>query len=105
MIAFLLAAAVTLIPGSASIWTDGQYTWAGPQDCRSAGFLLAPDNPINDQGLFIPEIHCPTAGPNLGGCQEWLGIAPPIGACDTAPSTTPNPPSDLVITRATQKSE
>ena len=86
MISFLLAAAVWLIPGSGSMWTDGTYTWGGPQWCAEAGFLLSPDSPAIDAGIFIEGFHCPRPGPDPSGCMEWYGAAPDIGACERFPS-------------------
>jgi F5/8 type C domain len=78
----MLAAAVTLLPGSSMMWTDGVYTWFGPPECVAAGLLIGPDSPAIDTGAFIPGFHCQAPGPDSSGCVEWYGKAPDAGACE-----------------------
>lgn len=95
----MLAAAVTLIPGSSSIWTDGVRTWAGLAECVSLGLLPNPDDPAADGGQSIAGFHCKVAGPDASGCSEWLGKAPAIGVCDPAPvsAKAPNAPAGMTV--------
>ena len=100
MIEFILALmAATFIEGSGNMWTNGTYTWFGPETCE-AGFLLAPDSPAIDQGA-LTELHCPAPGPDPSGCVEWSGAAPDIGACEmvaTAAGTkAPNAPGAMIL--------
>jgi len=103
VIAVMLAAAVTLLPGSSNEWTDGIYTWMGPAECVAAGLLLAPNSPAIDAGLLIPDFHCPAPGPDPSGCAEWSGAAPDIGACEyvSGPSNAiakvPNAPEGVTL--------
>lgn len=100
MIGLMLAAAVTLMPGSSSIWTDGVRTWAGQAECVELGILPEPDNPAADGGQWIAGFHCKASGPDSSGCAEWFGKAPAIGTCDPAPAATvkaPNAPGGLTI--------
>jgi len=78
------------------MWTNGTYTWFGPEACE-AGFLLAPDSPAIDQGALIEGFHCPAPGPDPSGCVEWSGAAPDIGACEMIAAVTPPPPSDFPV--------
>jgi hypothetical protein len=91
VISLLLAAAIWLLPGSGNVWTNGTYTWAGPQWCAEAGFLLPPDSPAIDYGIFIEGFHCPKPGPDPSGCAEWYGEAPDAGACERFPSPPAEP--------------
>ena len=94
MIAFLLAAAVVLVPGSGSIWTNGVNTWGGLASCYDAGFSLAADSPAIDYGVWIEGLHCPSPGPDPSGCVEWYGKAPDAGACEWFPNQpTLKPPA------------
>src|SRR6185295_15124408 len=95
--ALLLAAAVTLVPGSSNMWTDGTYTWMGSQWCAESGLLLLPSSPAIDAGIFIPDFHCPVAGPDPSGCVEWWGAAPDSGACEYIGGTTPPPQNDFPV--------
>lgn len=82
MLAFLLAIAISLVPGSTSVWTDGIYTWGGNPFCAEAGFLLSPESPAIDAGEYIEGFHCSSAGLDPSGCVEWFGSSPDIGACE-----------------------
>ena len=106
LLVLLLLAAVDLVPGHTSTWTDGIITWTGNPWCMEAGFLLQPDSLAIDAGALISDLHCPASGPssqypsNSDGspCVEWYGTAPSIGACGPGPSTVPIPPASSVAT-------
>lgn len=97
----MLAAAVTLIPGSTAMFTDGVYTWVGPVECVTADLLPKPGGPVIDQGAWIAGFHCPAAGPDPSGCREWAGQAPDLGACEyvSGPNTAnaPNAPTSVKL--------
>lgn len=92
-----LLLAATLLPGSTSVWTDGQYTWGGNPACAEEGFLLSSQSPAIDAGA-LTELHCPAAGLNPSGCIEWFGVAPDVGACEYwIVSGLPDPPRSLTV--------
>ena len=96
----LLLAAVDLVPGTTSTWTDGTYTWVGNPWCAEVGMLLQLDSPAIETGVTVPGLHCPGPGassqypanPDGSPCDEWYGKAPSIGACAPGPSGIPTPP-------------
>ena len=47
------------------------------------GFTPGAGSKAIDAGVFIPGLHCPAAGPGDGKCQEWAGLRPDIGACES----------------------
>ena len=98
--------AASLVPGTASTYTQGPYTWAGNPYCVEFGFVLQSTSPAIDQGELIAGFHCPAAGSALSQarqadgsyCVEWYGKAPDIGACEFVPEAPPAAPSDLQVT-------
>jgi hypothetical protein len=101
VIGLMLAAAVTLLPGSTNMWTDGVYVWVGPVECVTADLLPKPGDTLMDKGAWIAGFHCPAPGPDPSGCQEWSGAAPDIGACEyvSGPNSAkaPNAPGGLKL--------
>lgn len=98
MLAVLLFAIGTLVPGTNGTYTDGVYTWAGNPFCAEIGTLLSPESPAIDHGAPIAGFHCPAAGPFPGSdCVEWYGLAPDIGACEFVPTSGFPGPSGLVV--------
>ena len=96
MIALVFAALVSFIPGSTAMWSDGNYTWAGPKECAYA-WLLKPDSPAVNHAEWIAGLHCPLPGPDPSGCAEWAETAPDIGACEYVPVREPNNVGDLSV--------
>jgi hypothetical protein len=99
----LLALFLTLVPGTASTYTDGTYIWAGNPFCAEAGVLPSASSPVIDAGELISGLHCPLPGSAINQarladgsyCVEWYGSAPDIGACEFVPAP-PAAPSDLM---------
>lgn len=96
MLAFLLIAAVTLVPGSTGVWTDGTNIWAGNPWC-GGGYAPSPESPVIDKGSIIEGFHCPAPGLNPSGCREWFGKAPDIGACEFVPGLAPDAPKSIQV--------
>jgi len=100
----------TLVPGTASTWTNGKYKWAGNPYCVGStgyNFTLQPTSPAIDKGALIPGFHCPKPGsaldqprqndPYNSYCVEWYGAAPDIGACEFVPQPPPPVPTGLTV--------
>lgn len=99
MLAIILFAVITLLPGSGNYRTDGNNVWIGPEGCAD-GFLLSPDSPAIDAGVWIEGFHCPLPGMNPSGCAEWENGNPDAGACEWV-GLNPNllllSPTDLIV--------